>query len=259
MSNQFPSRGHVFHDVVGQGLLLGPPPSYNLPDLSMTPPQNNFINYNQNLVQYHTPLDYSNSLPVVPSQARFNISALPGSDGSNPIDDRKYPINVHNSYVLPQNLTRSAETSHPTPSTSTSNTPVTTKKEYKFLTVDPASSDIHDYQTGTCRWKTADGICGHTIDSDWGNISSHLYKIHKFKPRKRSELVQCHWEGCKSKSLQASAMSRHVKTHLGFLKDACPKCGGVYSRLSSLERHIGYCTGSRKRKTKWDRENPDCL
>ncbi|KAJ4476401.1 hypothetical protein C8J55DRAFT_516790 [Lentinula edodes] len=112
-------------------------------------------------------------------------------------------------------------------------------------------SDFTSQKTGACRWKTPYGMCNYTLDNHRGTIAHHLVEHHQCNRKKGSNLVKCQWEGCTSNPLQNTAMARHVKTHLGFLSNSCHKCNGIYSRNSSLIRHMEICNGLTRRKTKF--------
>ncbi|KAJ3929540.1 MAG: hypothetical protein NXY57DRAFT_407708 [Lentinula lateritia] len=112
-------------------------------------------------------------------------------------------------------------------------------------------SDFTPQKTGACRWKTPYGMCNYTLDNHRGTIAHHLVEHHQCNRKKGSNLVKCQWEGCTSNPLQNTAMARHIKRHLGFLSESCPKCNGIYSRNSSLIRHMEICNGLTRRKTKF--------
>lgn len=109
-------------------------------------------------------------------------------------------------------------------------------------------SHLSQYREGVCRWQFPWGICNHTLDSDRGTVSQHLTRCHQYDPRKPKQLISCQWEGCTSRPMQASTMARHIKTHLGFLSNTCLKCNNVYTRNSSLDRHMKTCNGLVKGK-----------
>lgn len=137
---------------------------------------------------------------------------------------------------------------HRSPSSSSSKTGLTEEEMPTHGKQRHLFSHLSQYREGVCRWKFPWGACNHTLDSDRGTVSQHLIRYHQYDSRKPKQFMSCQWEGCTSRPMQASTMARHIKTHLGFLSNTCLKCNNVYTRASSLDRHMTTCNGLPKGK-----------
>ncbi|KAE9397929.1 hypothetical protein BT96DRAFT_48831 [Gymnopus androsaceus JB14] len=182
-----------------------------------------------------------------------NEESLPTKDSDDILDE--WSCFPPSSFGLPDpsSSEESSRESSPSSSSSTSKKGLTEAEMLAYARQRHLSSHTSQHRTGVCRWQTPWGICNHTLDSDRGTVSQHLKRCHQYSARKPRQLIRCQWEGCNSKPMQASTLGRHVKTHLGFMNNTCPKCNGVYTRDSSLDRHLETCDGTmaRRRRTRF--------